>query len=61
MTSIQMIKIMNIYVNFLKNISKCLKNCIKNSIAQPSRIYSRYARLIQHSKIHQCNPINRKF
>ena len=27
----------------------------KNSIPQPSGIYSRYARLVQHSKINQCN------
>ena len=28
----------------------------KNYIPQPDEIYSRHARLIQHSKINKCNP-----
>ena len=33
-----------------------IQQCIKSYTPQPSGIYFKYARLVQHSKIMECNP-----
>lgn len=50
------IALMNTYAEVLNTIFANQTQNIKNYTPQPSRIYSKYARLIKYSKINECHP-----